>query len=121
MKRSSIIIMGILVGTLFLSQHLLSRPVEDPYGADKETTEIKVFPNPSDGRFQLAFEYNGKEKVTAKVFDITGKMVKNITEELEIGETSVTANIDLDTPSSGIYFIRIEMGKQLLTKKIIIR
>jgi hypothetical protein len=121
MKKSSIFIIGILVGTLFMSQHLFSRSVEEPYGVDPETTEIKVFPNPSDGHFQLTFEYNGKEKVTAKVFDITGKMVKNITEELEIGETSVTANIDLETPSSGIYFIRIEMGKQLLTKKIIIR
>jgi len=121
MKKSSIFIIGILVGTLFLAQPLFSRPVEDPYGVDKETTEIKVFPNPSDGRFQLAFDYSGKEKVTAKVFDITGKMVRNITEKLEIGETSVTANIDLETPSSGIYFIRIEMGNQLLTKKIIIR
>jgi hypothetical protein len=121
MKKSSIFIIGILAGTLFLSQPLLSGPVKVPYGTDKETTEIKVFPNPSDGRFQLVVDYSGKEKVTAKVFDITGKMVKNITEELEIGETSVTANIDLEAPSSGIYFIRIEMGKQLLTKKIIIR
>ena len=95
MKKSSIFIIGILVGTLFMSQHLFSRSVEEPYGVDPETTEIKVFPNPSDGHFQLTFEYNGKEKVTA--------------------------NIDLETPSSGIYFIRIEMGKQLLTKKIIIR
>jgi len=121
MKKSSILILGFFVGTLLMSQHLFSRSVEDPYVVDKEATEIKVFPNPSDGRFQLTFEYNGKEKITAKVFDITGKMVKNITAELEIGETSVTANIDLETPSSGIYFIRIEMGQQLLTKKIIVR
>jgi len=117
--------MGILLGTIFVSQHLISRsamlPVEDPPGVEQAVSEVKVFPNPSDGRFQLTFEYNGKEKVQAKVFDITGKLVKNISEDLVTGETSVTANVDLDNPSSGIYFIRIEWGRKLLTKKIIIR
>jgi len=55
------------------------------------------------------------------VYDITGKLVKNITEDLVIVEKSVSASVDLDSPSSGIYFIRIEWGKTLLTKKIIIK
>ena len=117
--------MGILLGTIFVSQHLIARsamlPVEDPPGVEQAVSEVKVFPNPSDGRFQLTFKYNGKEKVRAKVFDITGKLVKNISEDLITAETSVTSHIDLESPSSGIYFIRIEWGKRLLTKKIIIR
>ena len=84
-------------------------------------SEVKVFPNPSDGRFQLSFEYSGIEKINAKVYDITGKLVKNITEDLVIVEKSVSASVDLESPSSGIYFIRIEWGKTLLTKKIIIK
>ncbi|MCD4709659.1 MAG: T9SS type A sorting domain-containing protein, partial [Bacteroidales bacterium] len=93
MKKSTILFMGILLGTIFVSRHLISRsamlPDEDPPGVEKAVSEVKVFPNPSDGRFQLTFEYNGKEKVHAKVYDITGKMVNNISEDLVTGETSV--------------------------------
>ena len=55
------------------------------------------------------------------MFDITGKLVEDITDDLVKSERSVTANIDLESPSSGIYFIRINGGTSLLTKKIIIR
>ena len=108
-----------------VSQHLYSHAIilsdEDPIGEELNISEIKVYPNPSDGRFQLSFDYSGDEKLNAKVFDITGKLVKDISNDLVKGETSVSANVDLESPSSGIYFIRIEYGKSLLTKKIIIR
>jgi len=125
MKKSVILFMGILLGTIIVSQHLFSRSDvvrgDDPTGTEQTVNEINVFPNPSDGRFQLSFEYSEKGEINAKVFDITGKLVKNITEDLVIGETSVTATIDLESPGSGIYFIRIEMGGKMLTKKIIVR
>ncbi len=117
--------MGILLGSIFVSQHLFSHSYllqdEDPAGVEKAITEVKVFPNPSDGRFTLTFEYKGEEKINAKVFDLTGKQIKDISEDLVKSERSVRADVDLESPSSGIYFIRIELGKSLLTKKIIIR
>ena len=125
MKKSTLLFMGILLGTVFVSGHLFSHPVaipdEDPPGVERTISEVKVFPNPSDGRFQLSFDYSGEKKITAKVFDITGKLIKDISNDLVKSESSVTANIDLESPGSGIYFIRIEWGKSLLTKKIIVR
>lgn len=117
--------MGVLLGTMFVSGHLYSHsvmlPDEDPAGVENTIREVKVFPNPSDGRFKLSFDYSGEEKIVAKVFDITGKLVKDVSNDLVKSEISVTADIDLESPSSGIYFIRIEWGKSLLTKKIIVR
>lgn len=125
MKKSTILFMGFLLGTIFVSQHLFSHSgllhEVDPAGVEQTITEVKVFPNPSDGRFQLTFEYSGQEKIKAKVFDITGKLVEDITDDLVKSERSVTSNIDLESPSSGIYFIRISGGTSLLTKKIIIK
>jgi hypothetical protein len=125
MKKTILLITGIWLGTIFVSQHLLSNstmlPGEDPLGIAQAVSEIAVFPNPSDGRFQMTFEYRGSEKISAKVFDLTGKLLQNISEELVVGETTVTADVDLESPSAGFYFIRIEWGKKLLTKKIIIR
>jgi hypothetical protein len=125
MKKSTILFMGILLGSIFVSQHLFSHSYllqdEDPSGVEQAISEVKVFPNPSDGRFKLTFEYSGQEKINAKVFDLTGKQIKDISEDLVKSERSVTADVDLESPSSGIYFIRIELGKSSLTKKIIVR
>ena len=125
MKKSAILFILVLMGSSFISLYLFSHPVspsdEDPVGLEQTVSEVKVFPNPSDGRFKLSFDYNGKEKLSAKVFDITGKQVKNISEDLVTGNTSVSATVDLESPSAGIYFIRIELGSKMLTKKIIVR
>ncbi len=125
MKKPAILFLGILLGTIFMSQQVLSftgtAPEKYPPGFEESGKEINVFPNPSDGRFQLSFDFDGKQKVNAKVFDITGKLVEDITESLVIDDTSVTAQVELEHPSSGIYFIRVSWGKTLLTKKIIIR
>jgi hypothetical protein len=125
MKKSTQLFIGILLGILIGAGQLYARsvmlPDEDPPTVERAISEVKVFPNPSDGRFQLSFDYSGKEKLVAKVFDITGKLVQDISTDLVKSESSVTANIDLESPGSGIYFIRIEWGKSLLTKKIIVR
>jgi len=125
MKKSTILFTGILLCSIIVSQqlfsHSLAHPEDDPTGVEQTISEVKVFPNPSDGRFQLSFEYSGLESLKAKVFDITGKEVEDITDDLVKSENSVSANVDLASPGTGIYFIRISGGKSLLTKKIIIR
>lgn len=110
---------------MLISQQLYSRsaysPDGDLPGVEQSEKEIKVFPNPSDGRFQLTLEHDGTEKVSAKVFDITGKQIKDISEDLVREDTSVTAQVNLESPKSGIYFLRVSIGNKVLTKKIIIR
>jgi hypothetical protein len=83
--------------------------------------QLKIFPNPTDGKFQLTLKYEGNEKVTAKVYDITGKVIEDISNELVKEESSVTAHVELKDPRTGIYFLRIQMGSKLLTKKIIVK
>ncbi|MCK4989851.1 MAG: T9SS type A sorting domain-containing protein [Bacteroidales bacterium] len=125
MKKFTLVIIGFLLGGMLSSQQLYSRSVNAPDGdipgLEQSEKEIKVFPNPSDGRFQVTLDYHGTEIVTAKVFDITGKLVKNISEDLVREDISITANINLESPKSGVYFLRISIGNQVLTKKFIIR
>ncbi|TFH26749.1 MAG: T9SS type A sorting domain-containing protein [Bacteroidia bacterium] len=125
MKKYTLAIIGLMLGGMLISQQLYSRsaysPDGDLPGVEQSEKEIKVFPNPSDGRFQLTLEHDGTEKVSAKVFDITGKQIKDISEDLVREDTSVTAQVNLESPKSGIYFLRVSIGNKVLTKKIIIR
>jgi hypothetical protein len=125
MKRFTLIAAGLFLGALVISQNLYSRSfnasdIENPEVEQGENM-IQVFPNPSDGTFQLTIDHQGQEKVIAKVFDITGKLVKNLSDELVQEDNSVTAQVNLESPKSGIYFLRIEIGKKVLTKKFIVR
>ena len=125
MKRFTLLVIGILLGGILISQKLYSQSVHALDGdlavLEQSEKEIKVFPNPSDGRFQLTLEHDGAEKITAKVFDITGKQVKDISEDLVKEDSSVTAQVNLESPKSGIYFLRVSIGNKVLTKKIIVR
>ncbi len=114
-----------MFGVILVSHSAFSQSTVDPASGNLNTEwlseQLKVFPNPSDGRFQLKLKYDGQEKVSAKVFDITGKLVKDITADLVIGKETVTSEVDLQAPGTGIYFLRIDIGKGTVTKKILVR
>lgn len=125
MKKFSIYAAGLMIAGLFISQSLFAQTVlhseSGNLKSDQYSEQMKIFPNPSNGQFQFALEYDGQEKITAKVYDITGKLVKDISDQLVIGESKVTAKVDLQVPRIGIYFLRIEIGNSTFAKKIIIR
>jgi hypothetical protein len=125
MKRFTLIVAGLVLGAFMISQDLYSRSFNAPDIEIPEVEEgenkVQVYPNPSDGNFQLTIDHQGEERILAKVFDITGKLVKDLSDELVHEDISVTAQVNLDSPKSGIYFLRIEIGNKVFTKKFIVR
>ena len=125
MKNFTLLALTFIVGGILHTSQLYGHAEEyatsDPFEIELSEKEIKVFPNPSDGRFQLTLEYQGPEEVTAKVYDITGKLVKDLSKDLVKENTAFTTNVNLDSPKSGIYFIRVTVGTKVLTKKFIVR
>lgn len=87
----------------------------------KQEITLKVFPNPSQGEFKVEVNLEAEGEVSAKIFDMTGKLVKDISSDLQVSGQKVTADVSLSDAKSGILFLRIESGKQKLTKKLIIR
>ena len=87
----------------------------------KQEVQLKVFPNPSKGEFKVEVNLEVEGTVSAKIFDMTGKLVEDISSELQVSEKKVSADISLSEAKPGIVFLRIESGKQKLTKKLIIR
>ena len=93
-----------------------------PVASEKpEAEKIKIYPNPTEGRFHFNMAYEGSQRVVAKVYDLTGKLVKDLSDDLVKTDSSVSADVDMDQPPSGIYFLRIEIGSSITTKKIIVK
>ena len=75
---------------------------------------VNLYPNPvkkSEGSF-LTISSNSKQKMTAKIYNVIGKMLKNITVE--------NNQIDLANLSSGLYLIKITQENRTTTKKLLI-
>lgn len=71
---------------------------------------ISIYPNPSNGIFNIASGNLSIEKV--EVYDVTGKIIKsNVAENNSL--------IDLTDASSGIYFVKITANEQSTVKRII--
>ena len=79
-----------------------------------EANQVAVFPNPSNGIFNIAFGNLNPNKI--EVYDISGKLIlqKN---NLEV--TNNQTNINLSTTSDGVYFVKISTENNTITKRII--
>ena len=76
-----------------------------------KNNSFNIYPNPSNGNFQLAISNLQLAKGTIEVFDITGNVVRKLYIEKQISD------IDLNELQSGIYFMR--MGNEV--RKIVIQ
>lgn len=79
-----------------------------------EANQIAVFPNPSNGIFNISF--GNLNPIKIDVYDISGKLIlqKN---QLEISNNQT--NIDLSNVSDGLYFVKISTENNTITKRII--
>jgi hypothetical protein len=125
MKRKTIYLLLIqlcLIATLQPTFSIANEELQDK-GTDQEqfADKITIYPNPTDGRFQISMDFGENDRIVAKVFDITGKLIKDLSNDLVKTDTKVRADVDLDHPRSGIYFLRVEIGKKIATRKIIVK
>lgn len=80
---------------------------------EQQLAEVNIYPNPSKGIVNLNSDKNIDN---VKVFDITGRLVKTIN-RVDSNKTIV----DLTSFATGTYVIKIETGKKVVTKKVIIK
>lgn len=79
-----------------------------------EDNEIAVFPNPSEGIFNITFGNLLPNKI--EVYDISGKLIQQKNgPELTNNQT----RIDLSNTSNGFYFVKISTEDNTITKRII--
>jgi len=78
-------------------------------------SDFSIYPNPNNGNFTLSLNNTSEIKEIA-IYDALGKLVKNIN-NIGLNQT-ISINTELET---GIYLIRVNNGKNVSTKKIIIK
>lgn len=81
-------------------------------------SQLRYYPNPNNGQFNLKFQLDSKEVVTVKVMDILGNEVYK--EKLMDFNGIYDNEINLIDREKGIYILQISQKKKALTRKILI-
>ena len=94
----------------------LTSGINDYIMSDNST--LGVYPNPSDGHVYIDINLNEKKDGIVEIYNILGEKVythefKNIT------ATSLEA--DLSDFGKGVYFVILNSGKDLITKKLVVQ
>jgi polyhydroxybutyrate depolymerase len=93
----------------FFSQHSLNCSITN-IGKDITLKQsIIIFPNPTNSTLQISSK-NQLENYTVELINSLGQ---------QIGSYNNPTLIDLSTYSNGLYFIKVQSGNQVFTKKII--
>ena len=87
------------------------------YSVDENSfsSNLKIYPNPSNGNFTISIEDYNHSNFNLNVIDITGKLVYN--QQISSPQTS----INLENFNKGIYFVQLNDGVNQTTKRIVIQ
>jgi hypothetical protein len=81
--------------------------------------DFNLFPNPSNGTFNLSFTTKDKNNVSVQLFDLSGKLI----DSRNYNNTSAifSRNISLNVKSGSLYLLKIANNNKYTTRKIIIK
>lgn len=81
---------------------------------------VSVYPNPSvDGIFNIATYGVDNKELSVKVYDVTGRLVSQLHEEVATGKFNRT--LDLSANVAGVYFAEVKIGNKVTTQKLVIQ
>lgn len=79
--------------------------------------QVHVFPNPSDGNFNVEIFSDAGMAVTLTVADLTGRMIHSQTAEIRKSINHI--GLKLSHLPAGVYFLQIKTEKQEVVKRLI--
>lgn len=82
-----------------------------------ENVDIKIYPNPGEGKFKFEFNSEGVESLDIHVFDEKGSEIYTSKNTSNTGEYE--KEIDITEFPSGVYFMAVKSGNKVFTEKLI--
>ena len=103
-----------------LSEHNLVANFHIITGIDYEFqgSLVKISPNPNNGKFTIDFENEYLGNIIIKINSLVDTKTKIIT--INKNSKSVSYNVDISNEPKGVYIVVLQIGNEILAKKIIV-
>jgi len=82
-----------------------------------ELYNLSVFPNPSNGVFNIGLDLVTPEDVDLRLFDLSGKLIFVNTYKAEIGRTNI--EVDLSGFANGMYYLHLRTENGLFNRILV--
>ncbi|MCK5788814.1 MAG: T9SS type A sorting domain-containing protein [Chlamydiia bacterium] len=83
-----------------------------------DVLNLSILPNPTSNTFQLNYQLQKKQFLSIDLYSITGQVIKSIKSEM----TPVGAHqhqVDLSSLPNGYYLLRLQIGNEVVTRKVV--
>lgn len=107
---------GSVAGGLWKTTNIDGVPIEYPV---IENEAFTIYPNPVSQLIHLDFYTGTNQKVRIELLDIKGNMIEIILDNSVSGQQHITHHFASDI-AKGIYFIRLQSGKEQIVRKVIV-
>ncbi len=87
-------------------------------GESLEIERMTFHPNPSDGKFTLEFSTPSEGAALINIYDVNGKKVYE--ENIDPFDGHYKNEIDISSEEKGVYFLKINQGNKMSSRKIIL-
>ena len=82
--------------------------------------DCKLFPNPAYGALQVVFDLKQAQALSISLFDLQGKLIKQVAGKQMFGVGKHQLSIDLSQLNPGIYLMRLQNAAQYQVKKVVL-
>jgi hypothetical protein len=79
---------------------------------------VSIYPNPSDGIFNLELNKNLGESIDVSIFNLSGQLV--YTKQFNLNEENQINTIDLNDLEKGVYAVQVISEKGNINRKLVI-
>ena len=81
-------------------------------------SSIEVYPNPSNGHFNIKYSSSSNDNFTISIINVTGEIV--LSKEYSVNASSMVIPVDIAKLAKGIYQIKLNNGEEVLKARILI-
>ncbi len=98
-----------------------TRAISNVASSEKFIESISVYPNPVVDVLKISFRSNLNTRAVISLFNNIGKQAYIQDSEVVPGSNIVSIDVKSKGIESGIYFVQIKIGKEVSTRKLIIK
>ncbi|MCZ4317380.1 M12 family metallo-peptidase [Aequorivita viscosa] len=80
---------------------------------------FSVYPNPSNGTFNLTFKPASNDKIEISLYDLRGRAINQYTFDDVSASSTFNKQLEYSYIESGMYFLVVKNGNKVTTKKIV--